>query len=291
VADPEVVDCNLMSCPGLTHNGLVDHLNNVCEDRGDALAIVDLDGGYVPFYENTSAETSRMGSVDTVVANLKSRSINTSYSCAYYPWLQVKDTINGASVWVPPSVAMLGVFASSEAKSELWMAPAGFTRGGLTDGAAGIPVTAVRERLKSKQRDKLYEASINPIASFPNEGIVVFGNKTLKTTASALDRVNVRRMVIYVEKEISRIASRILFEQNVKETWTRFRMQAEPFLRSVKARYGLADYRLQLDESTTTPDLIDRNTIYGRVFLIPEKSVEFIALDFNISNRGASFAG
>ena len=190
---------------------------------------------------------------------------------------------------MPPSVVVLGTLASSETKSELWFAPAGFTRGGLTEGSAGVPVTNVRQRLTSDDRDDLYTANINPIAQFPAEGIVIFGQKTLQVTQSALDRINVRRMLIYVKREISRIASRLIFDQNVQSTWNRFLGQVNPFLSSVKTRLGLLDYRVILDETTTTPELVDRNIMYARIYLKPAKALEFIALDFIVTRSGASF--
>jgi hypothetical protein len=215
--------------------------------------------------------------------------MNSSYGCAYYPWVQIKDTVNDAILWAPPSIVALGTFSSSQRKSELWFAPAGFTRGGLTEGSAGVPVIQTRERLTSRNRDDLYEANINPIASFPSEGIVIFGQKTLQVTPSALDRINVRRLMIYVKKEISRMAATVLFDQNVPATWNRFMSAAEPFLRSVQARLGLSDFKIILDESTTTADLVDRNVMYAKIFLKPARSIEFIALDFVITNSGAGF--
>jgi uncharacterized protein len=204
--------------------------------------------------------------------------------------VQIRDTENSAILWAPPSVAVLGTMASSERKTELWFAPAGFSRGGLTNGAAGLPVVGVRERLRREDRDKLYEANINPIAKFPAEGIVIWGQKTLQVTASALDRVNVRRLMIYIKKEISRMAARTVFDQNVPATWNRFKGKAQPFLDSIKARFGLYNAEVILDESTTTPELIDRNIIYAIVKLRPTKTAEFFAIDFNITNDGASFA-
>jgi len=147
----------------------------------------------------------------------------------------------------------------------------------------------VVEKLTSKQRDSLYEVNINPIASFPAEGIVIFGQKTLQATASALDRINVRRLLIFLKKRISRIASTILFDPNVQVTWNRFLSQVEPLLRSVKSRFGLSEYRVILDTTTTTPDMVDRNIMYAKVFLKPTRAIEFIALDFIITRTGASF--
>jgi len=187
-------------------------------------------------------------------------------------------------------VVALGTMAYSENVSQLWFAPAGFTRGGLSaNQAAGIPVVGVREKLTSKQRDILYDANINPIASFPAEGIVVFGQKTLQLSPSALDRINVRRLVIYLKKQISRFAATILFDQNVQTTWNRFIGRVEPFLASVKSGLGITEYRLILDESTTTPDLIDRNIMYAKIFVKPARAIEYIAIDFVITDSGASF--
>jgi len=183
----------------------------------------------------------------------------------------------------------LGVLASSERKSQLWFAPAGFNRGGLTDGAAGIPVVNVSERLTSKERDTLYEARINPIASFPSTGIVVFGQKTLQERRSALDRINVRRLVIYLKKQISILSSQLLFDQNVQGTWNRFIGLVDPFLHSVKTQLGITDYRLILDSSTTTPDLVDQNIMYAKIMVKPARAIEFIAIDFVIMSTGASF--
>ena len=289
VADPEVVEMNMLTMPGLTYESLTSHMLNVCEDRADSLAILDLLGDYKPATENTDSEADRIGNITTTVTNLKDRGINSSYGCAYYPWVQVRDNIKGALLWVPPSVVALGTLGSSAANSEIWFAPAGFNRGGLTEGSAGLPVLNVRQRLTAKNRDTLYEANINPIASFPAEGIVMFGQKTLQVTPSALDRINVRRLLIFLKKEISRISATLLFDQNVQATWDRFLAQVLPFLSSVKTGLGLSDYRVILDQSTTTPDLIDRNIMYAKIFLKPAKAIEFIALDFVITDSGASF--
>ncbi len=289
VADPEVVECNLMTIPGVATPGLTGKLVSVCENRGDALAIIDIENDYTPRGWDTSAESGRLPKVAQAITSLKTRGLSSSYGCAFFPWVQVTDDINNRKVWMPPSVVALGTMASSAAKSELWFAPAGFTRGGLSGGAGGLPVSQVRLRLNSKERDALYEANINPIAQFPAEGIVVFGQKTLQITPSALDRINVRRLMIHVKKEISRMAATTLFDQNVQATWNRFLGKAEPFLASVQSRFGLTEYKIVLDETTTTPELIDRNIAYAKVFLKPARAIEFIAIDFVITNTGASF--
>ena len=291
VADPEFINMNVLTAPGLTQNNLTEHMISVCEDRGDALALIDLPSVYIPSHEayyNTKAQ--RLGTTPQAASNsLRNRRIDSSYGATFYPWVQTRDSHNGRMLWIPPTVAMLGVLGSSEAKSQIWFAPAGFNRGGLTDGAAGIPITNVTERLTSDNRDTLYSNRINPIASFPNTGIVVFGQKTLQERQSALDRINVRRLVIYLKKQISIRANRVLFEQNVQATWNNFKGLIEPLLSNTQTNYGIVDYRLILDETTTTPDLIDQNILYAKILVKPARAIEYIAIDFVIMSTGASF--
>lgn len=289
VSDPEVVEADVMVMPGFANPGLTGKLISVCEQRADALAIVDIEGDYKPRGWDTTGEESRLPVVEEAISKLKNRGINSSYGCAFFPWVQVRDDINNRLLWMPPSVVALGTLSSSAANSELWFAPAGFTRGGLSQGAGGVPVTQTRLRLSSRERDALYEANINPIAQFPAEGIVVFGQKTLQVTPSALDRINVRRLMIYVKKEISRMAATVLFDQNLAVTWARFTSAAEPFLQSITNRFGLTEFRVVLDETTTTPELVDRNIVYAKIFLKPARAIEYIAIDFVITNSGASF--
>lgn len=289
VADPEFVECNLISVPGVTQPVITDQVIAVCESRADAIGVIDIEGVYTPSEESTSSFKDRLGTPAQAVSTFKNRRVNSSYACTYYPWVRIRDDISNASVWVPPSVIAIGTFASSEAKAELWFAPAGFTRGGLSNGAGGWPVLSTTERLRREDRDLLYEANINPIATFPSEGIVIFGQKTLQVTPSALDRINVRRLMIFLKKRISRIASSILFDQNVRTTWNRFKSEADKFLGSVQARLGLTEFRVILDETTTTPDLVDRNILYAKIFLKPARAIEFIAIDFVITRTGASF--
>ena len=288
-SDPEFVEFDVAVMPGITNSSLNTQLISSCEERGDALAIVDLKGNYIPPEHSNLDEKDRLGSVDEVVTSAKDLGLNTSYGCTFYPYVQIRDTLSDSVLYVPPSVVALGTFSSSQRRSAVWFAPAGFTRGGLSEGSAGLPVIGVRERLTSDDRDNLYDVNINPIASFPAEGIVIFGQKTLQVTPSALDRINVRRLLIFVKKEISRIAATTLFEQNVSATWDRFKGSVIPFLEEVQAGLGLTDFRVILDETTTTPDLIDRNILYAKIFLKPARAIEFIALDFIITKSGASF--
>jgi len=275
--------------PGIDTPTLTKHMINVAEGRGDALAVIDLAGGFTPRAESKDSLATRVGNVTAVIDNVKSRKLNSSYGCAYYPWVQILDTDASAVLHVPPSVAALGTFASSEKTSALWFAPAGFNRGGLTQGSAGLSVLNTDGQLTSKDRDKLYSVNVNPIAKFPAEGVVIFGQKTLQIKASALDRINVRRLLIYVKREISQIAAGVLFEQNIAATWNEFAAKADLFLEGVKIGGGLADYKVVLDDTTTTPDLVDRNIMYAKVFLKPARAIEFIAVDFIITRSGASF--
>jgi hypothetical protein len=293
VADPELLDFNLLAVPGLTKESLTNYQMELCEERRDALALIDLPSTYTPFSEQDSVtvtESERSNrDVKGIVNSLEQRRIDTSYACTYYPWVQTRDSNNGQILWVPPSVAIMGVLANTQKVADVWYAPAGFNRGSLTKGAAGIPILNAATRLSSKERDTLYDAHINPIASFPDTGVTVFGQRTLQMLPSALDRINVRRLVLFLKKRISILSTQVLFEQNVQATWDRFKGLIEPLLANVKSRYGLTEYKLVLDETTTTPDLIDQNILYAKIMIKPARAIEFIAIDFIIANTGASF--
>ena len=289
VADPEVISCNLISVPGLTDESLTKHLIDVCETRADALGVIDVKGGFQPRHEVDGTIATRQGDINAVLTNMKARNLNNSYGCAYYPWVTIRDDVNGSFVKAPPSIVAIGVLANTEKAAEVWFAPAGFNRGGLSQGAGGVPVLSVETKLTSRNRDDLYDININPIASFPAEGLVVFGQKTLQSTRSALDRINVRRLLIHTKKGISEIAASTLFQPNVQDTWNSFKSRADNFLADVKVRFGVDDFRVVLDETTTTPDLIDRNIMYAKIFIKPTRAIEFIAIDFVITKSGASF--
>ena len=290
ISDAEFVEFNIATIPGLTNESLTADLVDACEDRGDALAIIDLKGDFVPSTEGTDSAATRRPNVTNTVANLKTRQLNSSYGAAYFPFVRIRDSISDVILDAPASVAALGTIGYSESVRAPWFAPAGFNRGGLSQGAAGIPVVGVTSRLTARDRDTLYAAGINPIASFPAEGIVVFGQKTLLGTQSALDRINVRRLLILIKKEMSRIAASTLFEQNVEATWLSFKNRAETVLNNIKGGQGLVDYKVVLDKTTTTPEMIDRNIMYAKIFLKPAQAIEFIALDFVITDTGAGFA-
>ena len=288
IDDVDFVECNLITMPGVTNQDLTQNLIDVCSDRTDSLAIVDVENDYQPIYENVALDAdSRKPDPQQASDNLVARNINSSYGCSFYPYVRIQDEATAQQLFVPPSVIALGTFASSEAASAVWFAPAGFVRGGLTAGAAGLNVVGVSYRLTATERDTLYEANINPIASFPSEGLVVFGQKTLQITPSALDRINVRRLMIYVKREVTKISRNILFEQNIQSTWKKFENKTTQFLRGVAARGGITEYLVKLDETTTTPDLIDRNIMYAKVYIKPARAIEFIAIDFVITRSGA----
>jgi hypothetical protein len=291
VSDPDLVQYNAISIPGVTENNTTNYLLETTQDRSDALAIIDIQNVYTPDTENNKSDEENNAStmVRTTVTDFENRNINNSYGAAYAPWLLYRDTVANRLFWGPPSIAAIGVLGSTDRNQAPWFAPAGFQRGGLSEGAGGIPVVEVSRRYNSDNRDDLYEANINPIAKFPAEGIVFWGQKTLQQTASALDRINVRRLMIFLKREISFIASRLLFGPNTQATWNTFKAQAEPLLSNVKMDFGIDEYRLILDETTTTPDLIDRNIIYAKLLVKPTKAVEFFAIDFVITNSGASF--
>lgn len=290
LSDPEYVECNVIALPGITDESLTTYMINLATNRKDTLALFDVKGGYQPATENSNVETSRLGTVSEVVTNMKNRGDSSSYAACYYPWVKMKDSFSSKDIWIPPSVAMLGVYGNVEDSKELWYAPAGNVLASLSKGAAGLSITGVRERLYKADRDLLYTYNINPIAMFPQSGISVWGQKTLEPNdTSALSRINVRRMLNYVKREIKGHAENILFEQNVQATWHKFISQVEPFLRSVTIRLGLTDYKLILDETTTTKEMVDRNSLYAKIYLQPARSIEKIYIDFVITNSGIEF--
>ena len=285
VANPEVLDMNVLCVPGLKNESLTSHMIDVCKARGDAMAIIDLKGDYKYAYETNNNIAVRPQNTTDVITNLTGRAVDNSYGAAYFPAVFVQSE----GIYMPASIAALGAFGGTEGRSALWFAPAGFNRGGLTEANSGIGVSKTALQLTSTDRDNLYEVNINPIATFPGEGVVIFGQKTLQVTPSALDRVNVRRLLNFIKKQISRAATRVLFEPNVQDTWNNFKGVVDPFLLGIKNAYGLDDARVILDSSTTTADLVDRNIMYCKILIKPTRAIEFIAIDFVVTNSGAAF--
>ena len=263
---------NVLLTPGLVnnfsnHSSAISSLITNTQGRGDSLFVLDLVG-----YGS---------SVTTVSGQASTR--DTSYAASYWPWCQIQDPSSGKNVWVPASVLIAGVYAYNDRVAEPWFAPAGINRGGL-----GTVIRA-EQKLSQAQRDTLYQTKVNPIATFPGTGTVVYGNKTLQTKASALDRVNVRRLLISLKGYIGQVANTLVFEQNTTATRNQFLAQVNPYLESVQQRQGLFAFRVVMDESNNTPDVIDRNQLVGAIYLQPTKTAEFIYLNFNITPTGASF--
>tara|TARA_R100001443_G_scaffold116206_1_gene136014 strand:- start:1689 stop:3833 length:2145 start_codon:yes stop_codon:yes gene_type:complete len=261
---------NLIVAPGLTmqsHSSPLASMIDISQQRGDNLSIVDLrDWG---------------SGINSVTAGASA--IDSSYAATYWPWLQTIDPDLGQQVWVPASTMMPGVFAFNDTAGEAWFAPAGLSRGGMST------VLRAERKLTNGNRDTLYQANVNPIATFPNTGVVVFGQKTLQSKASALDRVNVRRLLIALKNYISQIANNLVFEQNTIATRNNFLSQVNPYLSSVQQRQGLYAFKVVMDDSNNTPDVIDRNQLIGQIYIQPTKTAEFIYLDFNILPTGATF--
>jgi len=210
-------------------------------------------------------------------------SLDTSYAASYWPWVQMIDPNTDKLEWVPASTLIPGVYAFTDRVSEPWFAPAGINRGGL-----GV-VRQAERKLTQTNRDTLYTNKVNPLATFPGQGVTVFGQKTLQTQASALDRVNVRRLLIALKSYISQISDNLVFEQNTAATRNQFLSQVNPYLESVQQRQGLYAFKVVMDSTNNTPDVIDRNQLVGAIYLQPTKTAEFIYLDFNVLPTGATF--
>jgi len=261
---------NVISVPGLTlqdNASQTTTLVNAVQSRGDAIAVVD-----------PSPYASAISQVITDAS-----AVNSSYAAAYWPWLQTIDPGTGQLVWVPASTMIPAVYAFTDSVSEPWFAPAGINRGGLDT------VVRAERKLSQTNRNNLYVGNVNPIATFPGTGVVVYGQKTLQKKSSALDRVNVRRLLIALKSYISQVANNLVFEQNTIATRNQFLSQVNPYLESVQQRQGLYAFRVIMDDSNNTPDVIDRNQLIGQIYLQPTKTAEFIYLDFNILPTGATF--
>ena len=269
ISNPDEFDINMIVVPGVLqgiHSTVTTKAKNVAEERSDAFYVMDA-------FEYSTAVTS---------ATTQLTSFDSSYVATYYPWVQIRDVDNNTYVWVPPSVPVAGVIAQNDALAHEWFAPAGLNRG-ITDAVQ------VKSRLTLAERDDLYEARINPIATFPGQGICIWGQKTLQIRPSALDRVNVRRLLIAVKKFIASATKFLVFEQNNAATRNRFLGIVNPYLESVQQRSGLSAFKVVMDDTNNTPDLVDRNIMYGQIFLQPTRTAEFIILDFNILPTGAAF--
>ena len=261
---------NILLTPGLYNADYTSQATSLIsntQSRGDNLYILDL----VKYGQTVTAVTGQ------------AKSRNTSYAASYWPWVQIIDPDTGSQVWVPASTVMGGVFAYNDAVSDPWFAPAGINRGGLGQ------VVRPERKLAQATRDTLYTSKVNPIASFPGTGVVVYGQKTLQTKASALDRVNVRRLLITMKSYISQVAQNLVFEQNSIATRNNFLAQVNPYMEGIQQRQGLYAFKVVMDDSNNTADVIDRNQLIGQIYVQPTRTAEFIYLDFNITPTGVAF--
>ena len=260
-------DFEVITIPGVTiQNGAIatTTLIDTVTQRGDAIAVVDT--------RNYGATINQ--------AITSAGTIDSSFAATYWPHVQVLSPETNKLVYVPASTLIPAVYATSDRLGAEWFAPAGFNRGGV-----GGAIQAER-KLPPADRDKLYAGKVNPIASFPGQGPVIFGQKTLQTKATSLDRVNVRRLLIELKRTIGQIGEGLLFEQNTAATRGRFLNQVNPFLESVQQRQGIFAFRVVMDETNNTADVIDRNQLVGQIFIQPTRTAEFIILDFNITPTG-----
>jgi len=261
---------NVLITPGLYNADYATPIASIIlntQNRGDAIYIADM----VKYGSNVTTAVGEAAELDN------------SYVATYWPWLQVQDPETGKNVWVPASTMIPAVYSYNDRVAAEWFAPAGFNRGGLSS------VLRVEQKLSQANRDSLYLGKVNPIATFPGQGIVVFGQKTLQTKASALDRVNVRRLLISLKNYIGGVSNNLVFEQNSVATRNSFLSQVNPYLASVQQRQGLYAYKVVMDESNNTADVIDRNQLVGAIYIQPTKTAEYVVLNFNILPTGASF--
>ena len=272
MSNQDEYDINMLALPGVMnkyHSYVTTQAYTFAEDRGDCFYIMDLVGQE----DNVSSAVSEADGIDT------------NYAGSYYPWVKVLDPALNKPTFVPPSVIVPGAIAQSDRIAAEWFAPAGLNRGILGN------VIEARTRLNQAERDQLYEGKVNPIATFPRTGVCIWGQKTLQARPTALDRINVRRLLIEVKKFIASSSKYLVFEQNTVQTRNRFLNIANPYLESIQQRQGLFAFRVVMDESNNTPDEIDRNRLIGGIYLQPTRTAEFIILDFNILPTGATFDG
>lgn len=265
-------DINLLALPGLVdnfsnHATILSTALNMCEDRSDCFLLID--------------PVEYAATLATAAAKAEARDSN--YAAEYWPWVKIPDADLGRNVWVPASTLIPSVYAFNDRVAAPWYAPAGLNRGGLD-----IAVQTER-KLTQANRDTLYEAAVNPIATFPNSGVVVYGQKTLQKKASALDRVNVRRLLIAAKKFVASATKFLVFENNTAATRNRFLSIVNPYFENVQQRQGLYAFKVVMDETNNTPDVVDRNEMRGAIYLQPAKTAEFIIIDFNILPTGAAF--
>jgi uncharacterized protein len=270
--NPEAYTFNILFTPGLLNDSHPTQITNIIlntQNRGDNLFVLDL--------------TSYSGVITTALTQAQSR--DTSYAATYWPWVRIIDPSTGKQVYVPASTVIPGVYAFNDKVAAPWFAPAGINRGGLST------VLQAQYKLTQANRDALYANNINPIATLPKQGVVVYGQKTLQKAASALDRVNVRRLMIEMKNYIRQIADTVVFEQNTIATRNSFVARVTPFLEAIQQKQGLYAYKIVMDDSNNGPAVIDNNQLVGQIYIQPTRTAEFISLDFILLPTGAEFPG
>ena len=270
LANTDEYEYKTISVPGLNYQNASSAISTLLintQNRGDAIAVID---------------TTTYGQTLTAAVT-QAQSIDSSYGATYWPWVQLRSQETGKLFFCPASTIVPAAYEYSDKISAEWFAPAGLTRGGLST------VIQPERRLTVSQRDTLYAGKVNPIAIFPGQGTVIYGQKTLQAKPSALDRVNVRRLLISLKRYIGGVAENLVFEQNTQTTRNNFLARVNPYLQLVQQRQGLYSFRVVMDETNNTPDVIDRNQLVGAIYLQPTRTAEYILLDFNILPTGATF--
>jgi len=281
MAEKTDVDIQLLAIPGIRHYSVTDYAIEAVESRFDALLLMDVEE--MDQLNSFITGSSQLPSVSFTANRVAARNLDTSFAAAYYPDVVVQDPTTLTNVVAPPTVAVLGAFALNDTVAYPWFAPAGFTRGALAR------VLETQVKLNRTNLDDLYEVDVNPLTSFADSnGVVVFGQKTMLAAQSALDRVNVRRLLIELRRRVRRIANTFIFEPNREETLSRFSSAVNPILQQIQSQRGVSRFKVQIDTTTTTQADVENNTIRGKIYVQPTRSLEFVSLDFVVTNQGAT---
>ena len=283
MTQPENTDINLLAIPDIRDALITDYATTKCEDRFDCLYVMDIENVGDSSVKINSLTSSVNPLVSDTISTFDGRGIDSNFAAAYWPDVKMFDDTTNKMITVPPSVVVMGAFAFNDRVSFPWFAAAGFNRGSLSDAKS------VRVVVNRSDRDDLYDANINPIMTQPGIGAVIFGQKTLQQSQSALDRVNVRRLLIEIRRAVRTVGNRILFEQNNSATWNRFSAEINPIMERIKEQSGIEQYKVVIDDTTTTTADIDNNILRGKIFIRPTRSIEFIALDFILTSAGTIF--
>jgi phage tail sheath protein FI len=275
--NPENYDINLLLAPGIADAPVIAELISICVSRADCMTIVDTPYDLRP-QEVIDWVNGQGDYADDHAA------FNSSYAAVYWPWLQVYDSVNAKKVWTPPCGHVSQVYAFTDNNAEIWSAPAGLTRGRLYSALKAEYVPTQGER------DVLYLANVNCIATFVRDGINVYGQKTLQRKPTALDRVNVRRLMLYLRKVVATAVNYVTFEPSDETTWVQITNLIEPYLQTIKDRRGLTEFQVRCDSTTNTPDVIDRNEMRVIILLKPSRSAEYISIDFVLTPTGVSLS-